>query len=44
MFKRKWVISVFHDTISSMVVYYIEEDDDSTHDPRISTWLGFPMV
>ncbi len=43
MFKHKWVISVYHNSMSNMVVYYIEEDD-STADPRLTTWLGFPMA
>lgn len=43
MFKRKWVISIYHDTMSNMIVYYIDEDD-STTDPRLTTWLGFPMA
>lgn len=51
MLKYKRVISVCHRDIGSIVVYYIEEKDDSaeekydsTADPRLTTWLGFPMA
>lgn len=27
MLKHKWVVSVYHDTIASTVVYYIDDSD-----------------
>lgn len=32
MLQHKWVISVYHDTIASMVVYYIDDDNTSDND------------
>lgn len=38
MLEHKWVVSVYHDTIANMVVYYIDIDDgsdDIKHDTQI---------